>query len=153
RRIRRLSERGYRTRHVQDDAEIARLDREMLVPFSNARHADNATHILPEQVQKIAHAGRLDLLLAGDEPVGAHLGYYHFQGGKRYWTTLRFGYPASVFNDPKRLAEANTMNLHLAMKYAIDAGSDYYDIGVSLARPDGGLLQFKRRRHGFLDPH
>ena len=49
--------------------------------------------------------------------------------------------------DPKKLAEANTMNIHCALLNAISGGYDAYDIGTSLARPDG--LRFRSGTDGW----
>jgi len=152
RRVRKLQP-SYSWRRVEDDAEIERIERDMLVPFANARHAERATHVALADVLRVAKTGRLDLLSCDGEIVGAHLGHSYFRKGRRNWTTLRFGYPEHVFGNAKRLADANTMNVQLALAYAIAEGYDAYDLGRSLARPDGGLLQFKRRRKGFLDAH
>ena len=39
----------------------------------------------------------------------------------------------------------------MALEWAIENGFDYYDIGTCLARPDDGLLEWKRRRGGDVD--
>jgi hypothetical protein len=95
--------------------------------------------------------GRLDLLLLGDKEVGCQLGHVITRAGKRYWSTNRCGYLEEVFSEPKRLRETNSMNIHLALEWAIENGFDYYDIGVALGRPGDGLLEWKRRLGGELD--
>lgn len=143
---------GYRMQQVLDSAEIERVDREMLRPYANARHGDDAAQIELGEVKRMAQKyGRLDLLLLGDEVVGCQQGHVIVRAGKRYWSTNRCGYPEAVFSDPKRLRDSNSMNIYLAMEWAIENGFDYYDIGSSLGRPGDGLLEWKRRRGGELD--
>jgi hypothetical protein len=43
--------------------------------------------------------------------------------------TLRFGYPATVFNDKRRLGDANAMNTFLALEWALENGYGCYDMG------------------------
>ena len=64
---------------------------------------------------------------------------------------MRFGFSKVVFTDAKRLYELNSVNSYMAAEWAIANNFDFYDIGLSLAQPDGGLLQWKRRRGGQLD--
>lgn len=143
---------SYRMQQVLDSAEIERVDREMLRPYANARHGDDAAQIELGEVKRMAQKyGRLDLLLLGDEVVGCQQGHVIVRAGKRYWSTNRCGYPDAVFSDPKRLRDSNSMNIYLAMEWAIENGFDYYDIGSSLGRPGDGLLEWKRRRGGELD--
>jgi Acetyltransferase (GNAT) domain len=137
----------YRLQQALRDAEIERADREMLQPYAKARHGGTAAHFPPDAVRRLAkRLGRLDLVLLGDEVVACHLGKEFIHANKRYWSTLRFGYPEAVYSDPKRLREINSINTHLALEWAINNGFDYYDIGDSTAQPDNGLLQWKRRR-------
>ncbi len=143
---------SYRMQQVLDSTEIERVDREMLRPYANARHGKGAAQIELEEVKRMAQTyGRLDLLLLGDEVVGCQQGHVITRAGKSYWSTNRCGYPETVFSDPKRLRDSNSMNIYLAMEWAIDNGFDYYDIGGSLGRPGDGLLEWKRRRGGELD--
>jgi hypothetical protein len=142
----------YRLQQALADAEIERADREMLRPFARARHGVNAEQFPLDSVRRLAKTlGRLDLVLLGDDVVACHLGKEIIHDKKRYWSTLRFGYPEAVFSDPKRLREINSVNTHLALEWAINNGFDYYDIGYSTAHPDNGLLQWKRRRGGALN--
>lgn len=83
--------------------------------------------------------------------IGCHLGCEVVRGGKRYWSTLRFGYCEAVFSDAKRLREVNSITTFMALEWALQQGFDYYDIGLCLARPDDGLLKWKRRRGGDID--
>jgi hypothetical protein len=83
--------------------------------------------------------------------VACHLGCVITRAGKRYWSTIRFGYPEAVFSDTKRLRETNSITTYLALEWALENNFDYYDIGTCLGSPDDGLLQWKRRRGGALD--
>lgn len=142
----------YRLQQVISSAEIEYVDREMLRPYARARHGDSASQLGRDEIKRMAQGyGRLDLLLQDDEVVGCQLGHPVTRAGKRYWTTSRCGYPEAVFSDPKRMRDANSFNIYLALEWAIENGFDYYDIGISLGRPGDGLLEWKRRRGGELD--
>lgn len=142
----------YRMQQVLTDEEIGKADREMLQPYAQARHGLHAQQFDSRDVLRIAKTvGRLDLVMKGDEVVACHFGCVITRAGKRYWSTLRFGYPEAVFNDPKRLREVNSITTFMALEWAIEQGFDYYDIGQCLARPDDGLLKWKRRRGGDVD--
>jgi hypothetical protein len=142
----------YHLRQVLDSGEIERIDREMLRSYATARHGISAAHISLEEVKRMAQEyGRLDLLQLDDIEVGCQLGHVITRAGKRYWSTNRCGYPEAVYSDPKRLRETNSMNIHLALEWAIENGFDFYDLGVALGRPGDGLLEWKRRLGGELD--
>lgn len=142
----------YRMQQALNDDEIESADREMLQPYASARHGSAASQIATNEVQRVAKsAGRLDLVLLEDEVVACHLGCVVTRGGKRYWSTVRFGYPDTVFSDHKKLREINSITTFMALEWAIENGFDYYDIGTCLARPDDGLLEWKRRRGGDVD--
>jgi hypothetical protein len=151
RRLRALWRRA-RLEPVADDATVARLNREMIEPFAAARHGESATHVPLDRVRSVARGpGRLDLLYFDGEPVGCELGTVRVRGRQRAWVSLRFGCPPAVFEDPERLWEANSLASHLVMIRALEEGFDAYDMGASPARPDSGLLQWKRKRGGVLD--
>ncbi|MEC4562312.1 hypothetical protein [Pseudomonas inefficax] len=142
----------YRMQQVLTDEAIGKADREMLQPYAQARHGLYAKQFDSQEVVRIAQTvGRLDLIMKGDEVVACHFGCVITRAGKRYWSTLRFGYPEAVFSDPKRLREVNSITTFMALEWAIEQGFDYYDIGQCLARPDDGLLKWKRRRGGDVD--
>lgn len=142
----------YRMKQALNDDEIETADREMLQPYAAARHGSAASQIEAQEVHRVAKvAGRLDLVLLEDEIVACHLGCVVTRAGKRYWSTVRFGYPDVVFSDTKRLREVNSITTFMALEWAIENGFDYYDIGTCLARPDDGLLEWKRRRGGDVD--
>lgn len=142
----------YRMRQALLDEEIEKADREMLRPYASARQGIHAAQLATQEILRIAKTvGRLDLIMLGDEVVACHLGCVITRGGKRYWSTVRFGYCEAVFSDAKRLREVNSITTFMALEWAIDNGFDYYDIGLCLARPDDGLLKWKRRRGGDID--
>ena len=149
---RRLRKRpAYDLRPVVDADEVLHTSKTMLEPYAAARHGDEATQVPVDVVLKLAQGAggaRLDVMRHDGAPVGCHLGFPFTRGGKRFWETIRFGYPASEFADPKRLREVNAMNAHLAFEWAAANGFDYYNIGQAPAHPDSGLLQWKRRRGG-----
>lgn len=142
----------YHLKQVFNDNEIELADREMLKPYAKARHGDTASQIELAEVRRMSKIfGSLNFLFLDNEVVGCQLGYGYTREGKRYWTTNRCGYPQWVFADPKKFREVNSINIHLALEWALENGYDYYDIGSSLARPGDGLLEWKRRRGAYLD--
>ncbi|WP_248920238.1 hypothetical protein [Pseudomonas entomophila] len=142
----------YQMRQTLDDEEIAMADRELLRPYATARQGIHAAQFPTDDVFRLAKGvGRLDLITFDGEVVACHLGCEITRGGKRYWSTLRFGYCEAVFSDPKRLREVNSITTFMALEWALEHGFDYYDIGLCLARPDDGLLKWKRRRGGDID--
>ncbi|MEW9903159.1 hypothetical protein [Pseudomonas putida] len=142
----------YHMRPAVTDEEIAHADTTMLQPYAKARHGASASQIATAEVFRLAKsAGRLDLILRDEEVVACHLGCVITRAGKRYWSTIRFGYPESVFADAKQLREVNSITTFMALEWALENGFDYYDIGCCLARPDDGLLEWKRRRGGDVD--
>jgi hypothetical protein len=142
----------YRMQQALNDDEIESADLQMLKPYAQARHGTAASQIETHEVRRVAkNAGRLDLVLLEDEVVACHLGCVITRAGKRYWSTIRFGYPETVYSDAKKLREINSITTFMALEWAIENGFDYYDIGTCLARPDDGLLEWKRRRGGDVD--
>jgi len=142
----------YRVRQALLDEEIEWADREMLRPYAEARQGIHAAQLSTQEVFRLAKtAGRLDLIMLGDEVVACHLGCVITRGGKRYWSTMRFGYTEAIFSDAKKLREVNSITTFMALEWAIEHGFDYYDIGLCVARPDDGLLKWKRRRGGDID--
>lgn len=142
----------YHMRQALSDEDIESADREFLRPYATARKGLLASQIPTDEVFRIARqVGRLDLIVQDDQVIGCHLGCEVVRAGKRYWSTVRFGYCEAVFSDAKRLREVNSITTYMAMEWALGQGFDYYDIGLCLARPDDGLLKWKRRRGGDVD--
>ena len=150
RRLRKLSA-DARTRRIVEDAEIERVNRDMLEYYGTARHEFPVNFSLDEVRRLALVLGRLDLVVVGEEEIACHLGFDLVRKGKRYWVTSRFGYPQAVVSDAKRLRDANSANAYLALRWAIENRYDYYSMGSCKARPDDGLLQWKRRRGGAVD--
>lgn len=143
----------YSMRQALSDEDIAMADTQLLRPYATARQGGRAVQIPSEEVLRLAKGfGRLDLITLGDEVVACHLGCEVVRGGKRYWSTVRFGYCEAVFSDARKLREVNSITTFMALEWALANGFDYYDIGMCLARPDDGLLKWKRRRGGDVDP-
>lgn len=141
----------YRYETVTSLEKIKEIEALMFKPYADARH-ENAHHLGLDATISLATSeyGRLDVLYCGEDAVGCHLGNSYERKGEKYWYVNRFGYPTNIFNDSKRWGEVNSMNLHLALESAIQNGYDYCDYGTSLARPGAGLIEWKRRRKGFL---
>jgi hypothetical protein len=143
----------YSIRNVDQSADIDSIDREMLQPYATARHSDGAAQLDLGTVHKLARPefGSLDVVYVDDEAVACQLGCMFTRSGKRFWSLVRCGFPQKIFSDNKRLKEANAMTSYLSLEKALEKGCDYCDLGISLAQPDGGLLQWKRSRKGQLD--
>ncbi len=142
----------FRYEQVKELTKIYSIERNMLWAYANARHDLSASQLHPDVVKKLALSdfGCLDVLVKGEEEVGCHLGNAYVRKGKHYWHVNRLGYPETIFSDYKLWGEINSMNLHLALESAIEKGFDYCDYGISLAKPGAGLIEWKRRRKGFL---
>lgn len=152
RRLHRKHLANYRMRQTLDDAEINRANQEMLQPYASARHGSAAAQIDPKVVRRIAQkSGRLDFVHMGDEVVACNLGCEFAIAGKKYWSTIRFGYPEAVFSNSKRLSETNAISFYLALEWANNNGFDYYDMGTCLGRPEDDLLQWKKRWGGLVN--
>ncbi len=140
----------YKT--LTDASQLDYINETMLKPYAVQRNGESAQHLDIRLIEDMAfnHFGRLDLLYEKDELIGCHLGHSYFRKGKKYWQVNRFGYIKDVFSDYKRYQNANSINLHLALLSAVENNYDYCDYGMSAARPGKGLLEWKRRRKGFL---
>ncbi|CAG0963586.1 hypothetical protein MTYP_00864 [Methylophilaceae bacterium] len=142
----------YDYRQVLQDEEIRRLDMEMITPFASARYGDGVVHLQSNDVERMAkEAGKLHLVSCDNEEVACHLGCEFIRNGERYWRGVRAGYPEAVYSDNKRFREANLMNTYIEMEWALGNGYDHYDVGISLANPEDGVIQWKRSLRGRLD--
>jgi hypothetical protein len=143
---------GFVMEQVIEHRELERLHREMLAPYAEARHRDGAVPLDVEATRRIARgAGRMDVLKLDGEEVGCHLGYPREARGFTHWVSLRYGYPKPVFEDQRRFSDINSMNGYLTLEWAKASGFHVHDLGSCVARPDDGLLQWKRRRGGIPD--
>jgi hypothetical protein len=142
---------NFHTKQALTDEEIDAADNTLLRPFASDRHGAAVNHMPSKTVRDFAQRfGRLDLVYENSELVACLLAMEYWVAGKKYWILDRFGYPESVFSDPKRLGHINAMNNHIAMEWAIENGYDYYDIGLVFARPWDGLLHWKKRRGSIM---
>jgi hypothetical protein len=137
-------------RLVTEPAEAAQLHRTMLEPFARARHEARAVLVPEAEVVRLAREAYLGEVSLDGTPVGAFTGQTYRRGGQRSWEALRVGYSEPVSADPRRLSDANAVLFQWTMQLAIEHGHRVFDLGTSPARPEGGLMQFKRRRGGGL---
>lgn len=139
---------------VNNESQIMQLERTMLRPYAEAKHNVGAAQLDIQELKRLALSeyGGLDILYEDAEQVGCHFGNSYVKANKNYWHVNRFGYTEAIYSDFPRWGEVNSINLHLALLKAISDGYDYCDYGVSLARPGSGLIEWKRRRKGFLSP-
>jgi hypothetical protein len=153
RRLIRQQRQEFSVRQISDDSEIEAVNRNMLRTFASARHGKDANQLCDNVIVRMAKSqcGRLDAICLNEEVVACHLGSSFVRSGKTYWSSVRFGYPEAVLSDSRQFGETNAMVSYLALEWAVEHGFDHYSIGFSTARPDGGLLQWKKRRAGVLD--
>ncbi len=145
RRAKPLAERA-RVTPVTSDAEIDRVDAELLKPYA-ARHGEQTHQVPLERVRTLAHEGGLVSISVDGEEVAARLGYEYARDGQRCYAAWRFGYPARVFSDPERYGAMNSLNTLLSIRHAHEGGYAVLDFGLSPAHPvENGQLQFKRLR-------
>jgi hypothetical protein len=143
----------YTTRKVLDMAEVEHIYQNMLEPFTTARHHDRASLVELDTVRTLVQdeRGRLEVTYFGEEAVACELTCKFARARKRYCGSIRCGFPEQVYSDSKRLQEASAMSTYFSLKWAIENGAEYYDIGISLARPEGGVIQWKRKWNATLD--
>jgi hypothetical protein len=134
-------------------SDVDEIEQTMLRPYTVARHDDDAVQLTSAEIRKFSKPdfGKLDIIYLEEKAVACHLGCGFSYRQKKYWHSLRFGYPEPIFSNRKKLGDINSMNTYLAMEWAVNNGFDYYDLGISKAIPDGGLLHWKKRRKGNLD--
>jgi len=123
----------------------------MFVPYATARHGPGAAQVSLSVVKQLAAVGRLRLLRHSGTEVAARLEFPIERGGKRYWESCRAGYTERVFSDQKLYGDMNLVNTWIGHQYAREHGFELHDLGIALARPEGGLLQWKRNRGGYVD--
>ncbi len=143
----------YRFEVIRDANQIVAINETMLMPYAKARHESFASHFDSNALIQMAlseHA-RLYALYCDDELVGCHFTNFYERHGKRYWHVNRLGYPQHIFSDVKRWGDINSINLHMGLETAVAENFDFCDYGMSLAKPGAGLIEWKRRRKGFLD--
>jgi hypothetical protein len=137
---------------VTEVEEILRLDQEMLRPVASARHGNRSYYLPIADVMDMAlESGQFHLLLHEGEEVGCNIGREYVRNQVRCWESVRAGYPQFIFTDNRRYGEINMMETFLGLEWALENGFEYYDLGISLAQPENGVIQYKRRPGGELD--
>jgi len=143
---------AYRFRQLLNDEEIEYVDKTMFRPYATNRYGEGAAQLELPVIEKMARdTGVLNLIYFNDEEVACYIGSEFSRDGKRYWRGTRSGYTEKVYSDSKRFGETNNMNTFMEIEWIIQNGFDYYDIGISLARPNDGVIQWKRAYRGNLD--
>jgi hypothetical protein len=143
---------SYHFRLLLDDEEIEHIEQTMLRPFAANRYGEGAAQLDTSQIKKLAKdRGAFTLVYFNNEEIACHIGYDFSRKDKRYWNCVRLGYPEKVFSDTKVFGQTNIMNNFLQIEWLRKKGFDFYDIGISLARPNDGLIQWKRAYRGNLD--
>jgi len=142
---------AYLLKQVFDDADIDIASETMLKPYADSRHGDGVSHLTREDIVKIARiTGALHFVYLNNELVACKVSKEVKRHGKRYWRSIRAGYPEHVFKDAHRFGEIHNMNIFLAMEWAFNEGYDYFDKSIALARPLNKVLQWKRSYRGLL---
>ena len=137
-------------RPVTSAAEAVRVHRELIEPFARERHRDRAVVFSERDVLRLSRTGFVGAVALDGAEVAAILGVDYRRRGRRTFALLRVGFPAAVFTDGRRLHDANSAAFFFALRHAVESGYEDLDDGTAPARPDGGLLQHKRRRVGEL---
>jgi len=148
----RKSRESYRLYPLLEDKEIERIDQSMLRPYAKNRYGESAAQLDISLIKKLARdIGAFILVYFNNEEVACHIGSDFSRKGKRYWRAVRAGYSEEVFSDSKVFGQTNNMNTYLEIEWVSQKGFDFYDIGISLARPSDGVIQWKRAYRGNLD--
>ncbi len=143
---------SYRVEKIVADQEINQIDQTMLRSFATHRYGEWALQLKLSKVKSIAlKQGTLNVIYFNEQKVACSLGSSMSRNGKSIWRGERAGFPENVYTHSKTFNEINTMNYFLEIEWACQHGYDFYEIGVSLARPEDNVLQWKRRLRGHLD--
>ncbi len=141
----------FSTRLVTDIDEIKRLQKTMLEPYALERYGSAVAQLTDEEVIKMAtQTGAFHLVCEGDAEVACHIGSRYECDGKLHWLSVRAGYPKHVYSDSKAYGRVNAIDVFLEIEWAISQGYDYFDLSISLANPENGVLQWKRKLRGRL---
>ena len=151
-RLYRKNRESYQFRQLLEDEEIEYIDQTMLRPYAENRYGEGAAQLDLSLIKKLARdIGAFILVYINNEEVASYIGSEFSRNGKRYWRGVRSGYPEKVFSDSKLFGQTNSMNTFLEIEWISQKGFDFYDIGISLARPNDGVIQWKRAYRGHLD--
>lgn len=143
---------SYHFRPLLEDEEIAHIDQTMLRPYATNRYGEGAAQLEMTLIKKLAKdIGAFVLVYFNKEEIACYIGSDFSRKGKRYWRGVRSGYPEKVFSDSKVFGQTNSMNTYLEIEWVSQKGFNFYDIGISLARPNDGVIQWKRAYRGHLD--
>lgn len=143
---------AYHCRQLLEDEEIEHIDQTMLRPYATNRYGEGAAQLEMPLIKKLARdIGAFFLVYFNNEEISSYIGSDFSRNGKRYWRGVRSGYPEKVFTDSKIFGQTNNMTTFLEIEWVSQKGFDYYDIGISLARPNDGVIQWKRAYRGHLD--
>lgn len=143
---------SYHFRPLLEDEEIEQIDQTMLRPYAANRYGEGAAQLEMPLIKKLARdIGAFILVYFNNEEIACYVGSDFNRKDKRYWRGVRSGYPEKVFSDSKVFGQTNSMNTFLEIEWISQKGFDFYDIGISLARPNDGVIQWKRAYRGHLD--
>lgn len=132
--------------------DAAQVDQTMLRPFATYRYGEWAQQIDLAKVQKMARVpGGLTAVYQAGDKVSCFLGSEISRRGQRYWRGERSGFAEAVYTHSKTFNQVNSMTYFLEIEWACAQGYAFYEYGVSLARPEDGVLQWKRKMRGHLD--
>ena len=150
---RHLAECRYETVKTRERA-IA-VSKTMLRPYAENRHGPTAAQMDDETVVALAlgrSRGSLKVLVRNGQEVACQLGFANEPFGVKTWEVCRLGYIEPVFSDAVLLDETNTLNSYLAARDAWERGFPQLNFGMTVAKPDGGLLHWKCRRGCVPEP-
>jgi hypothetical protein len=142
---------AFSTRLVSDIQDIKRLQKTMLEPYALERYGSAVAQLTDEEVIKMAtQTGAFHLVCEGDAEVACHIGSRYEYDGKLHWLSVRAGYPEHIYADSKAYGRINAIDVFLEIEWAISQGYDCFDLSISLANPENGVLQWKRKLRGRL---
>jgi hypothetical protein len=142
----------YQVQPITSAEDLAHADQAMLRAYASHRYGEWAQHFDRGRLQQLARTpGGLNYVLLDGAPVACYVGSALGRGGQRYWRGERGGYSEAVYTQNKLFSEVNRMTYFLEIEQACQQGYAFYEYGLSLARPDDGVMQWKRKLRGQLD--
>jgi len=142
----------YQVQPITSAQDIAHADQTMMRPFASYRYGDWAQQFELARLQQFAQTpGGLNYVVLDGAKVSCYVGSEMGRGGKRIWRGERGGYIEPVYTQSKLFNDVNRMTYFLEIEQAFQQGYDFYEYGVSLARPEDGVMQWKRKLRGQLD--
>lgn len=138
---------------VTEAKDVVRLNEQMIRPYASARYGEGVYHIPLDKIKEMAfNTGQFSLLLNNGEEFGCIYGHISERNHMRYWQSNRAGFPEAIFSDKHRYREINIIITYLEIKWALEKGLDYYDMGANVSFVEGGVVHFKRTFGGVLSP-